>query len=213
MCLTSISEVLSNFKVGKNLLLKSKQIAKLNYVSCAAKNSLLQDNKKSDNHSPWIPIYFFPHIRAAAICSRFKLYQTAVTIAAIPWSISLYQDGLLEASSVGVVSGCAIFACFTLYLLSYYFRRLIGIIFLSDDEESVQISHLTFWGRKKDIIVPLQDIIPLSDSTCNASDIYVKLKRYSCEDKLYFTLKYGKILDKVKFEKVFGTLEFLDGIK
>ncbi|GBL98767.1 Transmembrane protein 186 [Araneus ventricosus] len=205
--------VLTNFKVGKNLLLKSKQIAKLNYASSVAKNKLSQENKKLDDRSPWTPIYFFPHIRTAAICSRFKLYQTAVTLAAVPWSISLYNDGLIEASSLGVISGCATLACCTLYLLSYYFRRLIGILFLSEDEESVQISHLTFWGRKKDIIVPLQDIIPLADSACNANDIYIKLKRFSCEDKLYFTLKYGKILDKAKFEKVFGTLEFLDGTK
>ncbi|XP_055950465.1 transmembrane protein 186-like [Argiope bruennichi] len=205
--------VLTNFKIASNLLLKHKQIAKLNYVSCAAKSRLFQENKKSHDQNPWTPIYFFPYIRAAAVCSRFKLYQTAFTLAAVPWSISLYNDGLIEASSVGVISGCAMLACCTLYLLSYYFRRLIGVIFLSEDEKSVQISHLTFWGRKKDIIVPSQEIVPLADSACNPNDVYIKLKRYSCEDELYFTLKYGKILDKMKFEKVFGNLEILGRCK
>ncbi|KAF8774178.1 Transmembrane protein 186 like protein [Argiope bruennichi] len=112
--------VLTNFKIASNLLLKHKQIAKLNYVSCAAKSRLFQENKKSHDQNPWTPIYFFPYIR------------------------------LLQ--------------------------RLIGVIFLSEDEKSVQISHLTFWGRKKDIIVPSQEIVPLADSACNPNDVYIKLK-------------------------------------
>lgn len=199
-------QAFSNFRKAKNILLKSNQITNLKYVRCASKNKLCQENKPLEQ-KPWTPIYFFPFIRITAVFSRFKLYQTVFTVAAIPLSVSFYNSGLMEASSVGVVSGCAIFACTTLYLLSYYFRRLIGVMLLSEDEESVEISHLTFWGRKNDIVVSVQDIVPLAESGCNPSDIYIKLKRFSCDDKLYFTIKFGKILDKEKFEKVFGVLE------
>ncbi|GIX85697.1 transmembrane protein 186 [Caerostris extrusa] len=91
--------------------------------------------------------------------------------------------------------------------MTSYFRRLIGIISISKDGKSVKISHLTFWGRKRDVIVPLEDIVPLTESGCSPNDAYVKLVRFSSKETLYMTLRFGNILDKTKFEFVFGSLD------
>lgn len=127
----------------------------------------------------------------------------------MPTSVVMYSNGLIELDAVGIITGCAVLASATLYVMTGYFKRLIGIIAITDDEKIVKISHLTFWGRKNEISVPLEDIIPLSDCDCNANDVYVKVNRYSSSDYLYLTLKFGNIMDKSKFELVFGSLDVI----
>ncbi|GFT23049.1 transmembrane protein 186 [Nephila pilipes] len=181
-----------------------------NTIRCMSRevqNKIHQEKEKLSSTGSWSRIYYFPHIRIAAVLNRFKLYQTAFTLAAVPFSVVMYINGLMELLGIQVVSGCAVAACGTLYLITSFFRKLVGIISISEDQKLVKISHLTFWGRKKDLIVPLEDIVPLTDGSCNPTEVYTKLLRYSTEDFLYFTLKFGKILDKSKFELVFGNME------
>ncbi|GFR12424.1 transmembrane protein 186 [Trichonephila clavata] len=187
-------------------LFKSKKITSIRCISCTVQNKNHQEKKLCNNGS-WIKIYYFPYIRIAAILNRFKLYQTAFTVATFPFSIMMYNNGLMELQGVQTVSGCAALACGTLYLITSFFRRLVGIISISKDQKLIKISHLTFWGHKKDLLVPLEDIVPLTDGGCVPNEVYIKLLRYSTEDVLYFTLKFGNILDKSKFELVFGNLE------
>ncbi|GFT87940.1 transmembrane protein 186 [Trichonephila clavipes] len=187
-------------------LFKSKKITSIRYISCAVQNKTHQERNLCNDGS-WIKIYYFPYIRIAAVLNRLKLYQTAFTVANFPLSVIMYNNGLMELQSVQIVSGCAALACGTLYFITSFFRRLVGIISISKDQKLIKISHLTFWGRKRDLIVPLEDIVPLTDGSCNPNEVYIKLLRFSTEDILYFTLKFGNILDKSKFELVFGNLE------
>lgn len=171
-------------------------------------------NDVSDSREPhkvleWTPIYHFPLIQMARFLNRLKLYQTGFTVLSFPVSVGLYQNGFCDFTFLTVTTGSAALTCFSLYIITSFFKRLIGVIFLAEDKRNVKIAHLTFWGNRNDIVVSIEDIVPLTDGDCKANDAFVKLQRYSCEEVLYLTLRFGKILDKDNFQKIFGSLEIL----
>ncbi|KAG8191156.1 hypothetical protein JTE90_016669 [Oedothorax gibbosus] len=193
-----------------NILLKNARTCLTRPLSSTSPLRKISPDLKTTNEAKaWKRIYYFPYIELAAFLNRFKLYQTTFTVVAIPVSVAMYNYGTMDLDTVGIVTGCAVLASTTLFLMSGYFRRLIGIIAISEDEKTVKISHLTFWGRRNDVSVPSEDIIPLGDGDCNANDVYVKVRRYSSAESLYLTLKFGKIMDISKFELVFGSLDVI----
>ena len=114
---------------------------------------------------------------------------------------------MVSLPSVQAAFAVATFAGVMLYGISGYTRNFIGMLSLNKTEDMVQISHLTFWGKRRDIYAPVEDVVPLADMSENPKDIYVKLCRYSTTDVLYFTLRAGGIEDMSKFVKVFGSMD------
>jgi len=90
-----------------------------------------------------------------------------------------------------------------------FFSRLIGVIYVTDaDPDIVRIAHMTFWGNRKDEIYTKNELVPFSDLPDSTRDIYIHIKTYSDpESKLYLSLKYGEIHDKLELENIFGQLD------
>ena len=64
-------------------------------------------------------------------------------------------------------------SCATLLISGEYVRRVIGFLYLSEDESQVRISRVSFLGRRIDFELPLEDIHPLTDTgQDHRSDIY-----------------------------------------
>lgn len=161
-------------------------------------------NKYGNNYQM---IYKFPYIVQCRTVSRLKIYQTAITSIAIPVAGYLTHVGTVDIQGFLATASIGGLATVMLVVMGEFFRRLVGIIYYNPSEDSVKISHLSFWGNRKDIYVPLDDIVPLTDTDDNPMDIYVKLLRYSKpKSKLYLSLKFGGILDSEKFVEVFGSL-------
>jgi len=179
---------------------------------CSTMNNQSQDAVPSPKKATWKPIYFFPLIHIARLLNRLKIYQTVFTFTSVPLLTGLYYHDLSDINTVFVVTGAATFTCLSLYIITAFFKRLIGVIYIDEAKKDLRIAHLTFWGNRKDITVPINDIIPLIESNCNARDAFVKLHRYSTEEILYLTIRFGKILEKDDFQDVFGSLELL-GLK
>lgn len=164
----------------------------------------------SQNHvSPesFAVVYRFPYIVFVRALSRLKLLQTGVAALGIPTTGILSNMQYIDPEVFYMMSGVGLFACAMLYVMSELTRRAVGAIYIDPERRLVKVSHLTFWGARKNIIVPVDDIVPLADISEEPKNIYVKLKRYSTEDVLYFSIKYGLIFDKEAFELVFGKLE------
>jgi hypothetical protein len=87
-----------------------------------------------------------------------------------------------------------------------FFSKLVGIIYVTDqDPDIVRISHMTFWGTRKDEIYMKSDIIPFSELPDNISDTYINLKTYSDPaNSLHLTIKHGTIYDAERFYDIFG---------
>ncbi|NXD16611.1 TM186 protein, partial [Nothocercus nigrocapillus] len=152
-------------------------------------------------------VYRFPGIRYCRALSRMKLLQTALTAAALPPVCYLHAQGQVSAAALLYAGGVAAFAGAMLYGMSYYFRRIIGFIYLSESGSTVKVAHLTFWGRRRDVVCPVGTVMMLGDVGDGKQELLLQFRRYDSADVLYFTLKYGQIVDRERFARIFGELE------
>jgi len=150
--------------------------------------------------------YRFPHMRFARLVTRMKLYQTAVTVAMVPPAWYAYSASYVGLDVCAGAVGVSTFASLMLYVMSGFLRHLVGFIAISEDKSVVRLSCLNFWGRRQDMYVPLQDIVPLTDLDDNATDVYVTLRRYSTKEQLYLSLKFGQISNIELFNIVLGSV-------
>jgi hypothetical protein len=91
-----------------------------------------------------------------------------------------------------------------MYVFGNLFRRLVGRAYISDDESLVRLSRLTFFGNRVDEDIEVKDIVPLKMSNLNLKDWYCRIERFSTNEVFFMSLKFGGILNKQGFEKVFG---------
>lgn len=96
-------------------------------------------------------------------------------------------------------------ACLPLYGLSFFCKDIVGFIYANEDATKIKIAYLDFWGKRVDIIVDTNDIIPFSEQPQSLlAAFYVNLCRYSTKDKLKVNLRFGRILDNDRFMQIFS---------
>ncbi|CAN2390357.1 Transmembrane protein 186, partial [Pristimantis euphronides] len=164
-------------------------------------------NTKTDDSTKFHLIYKFPAIAFCRAVSRLKLLQTTITAFILPPVFYYYLQGQVTEGAVVYCTGIALFAGAMLYALTYYLRRIIGMLYVDDKMTTVKVSHLTFWGNRKNIFVPVEDIKRLSETGDGKREVLRQFARYSRADILYFTTRFGYVLDKEKFKVIFGELE------
>lgn len=154
-------------------------------------------------------VYRFNAIRAFGYMSRLKLAQTALTVVALPPGFYWYSQGLMTFNSLCLLGGIAGFALAMLCWMSYFFRRLVGILYVNESGTILRVAHLTFWGWRQDTYCPVDDVIPLTETKDRSQDLFVRIQQYSGKQTFYLTLRHGRILDRERFMQVFGTLDRL----
>ncbi|XP_072205613.1 transmembrane protein 186 [Excalfactoria chinensis] len=152
-------------------------------------------------------VYRFPGIKYCRVLSRLKLLQTATTLLVLPPVCYLHLQQQLPQAVLLYAAGIAVFAGVMLYGMSYFFRRIIGLIYLSESGRTVKVSHLTFWGRRNDICCPLETVMTLDEVGDARGELLLRFRRYNSTEILYFTIKYGQIVDRQKFMQIFGELQ------
>ncbi|XP_074052451.1 transmembrane protein 186 [Macrotis lagotis] len=151
-------------------------------------------------------IYRFPGIRFCGSVSRLKILQTGITVLILPPTCYWYMQGLIPLDSLFFTGGVASFALAMLYWISYFFRRLVGILYVNEAGTVLRVAHLTFWGRRRDTFCPVANIIPVSETKEHPFDVFLKIQQYDGDQTFYLTLRFGHILDKKRFVQVFGNL-------
>ncbi|KAM4026434.1 transmembrane protein 186-like isoform 1-T2 [Anomaloglossus baeobatrachus] len=159
---------------------------------------------KTDDSTKFTLIYKFPAIRYCKVVSRLKIMQTTMTLLILPPIYYYYLQGQLSQFTVVYCTGAALFAGAMLYGLSYYLRRIIGMLYVDDDLTTLKVSYLTFWGKRRNILVPIDDVKRFSETGDTKGEILRQFARYSNPNILYFTTRYGLVLDREKFKAVFG---------
>ncbi|XP_014673035.1 PREDICTED: transmembrane protein 186-like [Priapulus caudatus] len=149
-------------------------------------------------------IYKFPYIVHMRVVSRFKIVQTGITSVVLLPMAALTAMGHVEPWLLTYTFGVTGLAAGMLCVMSYFFRRLIGILALSNDGDMLKVSHMTFWGRRHDIYVPVDSVVPFSDCESNPTDIFVNFMCDEITSHLYISLRFGGIVDREKFMQVFG---------
>ncbi|NXG77054.1 TM186 protein, partial [Baryphthengus martii] len=175
--------------------------------SAPAAAAAVQQKAADENPEEFKLVYRFPGIKYCRVLSRLKLLQTATTMVMLPPICYLYLQGQVSQDILLYTTGLAFFAGAMLYGMSYFFRRIIGLIYLSETGDTVKVAHLTFWGRRNDIYCPKETVMTLGDVGDSKGELLLQFKRYNSTDTLYFTIKYGQIVDKRKFTQIFGEFE------
>uniref|UniRef100_A0A914YPN5 Transmembrane protein 186 n=1 Tax=Panagrolaimus superbus TaxID=310955 RepID=A0A914YPN5_9BILA len=128
-----------------------------------------------------VPIYRFPGIAFSAFISKLKFLQTFGSACIIPWATYNYASGYRTFEFLLSVYGAAILAPITLFAFSRSFNRMIGVISMNESKEYIRVGYLSFYGTRKNAIIPIDDIMPLSDvvSTMEKYPKVLQLKRFS----------------------------------
>jgi len=167
-------------------------------------------SRTSSNKSLMFPgfeaVYVSPHIRQIRVACRLKVYQTIFVVGMIPTSLLMLDRGLLLPSHVGYVAGFSVFSLIVLGVMGEFFRKFVGILYLSEDKSKVIISHNTFLGKRADILMDTNNLVPLAETPENLDkELVWKIYLYSGEPKTYYICtKYGGILSRRKFADIFG---------
>ncbi|KFV52969.1 Transmembrane protein 186, partial [Gavia stellata] len=149
-------------------------------------------------------VYRFPGIKYCRVLSRLKLLQTATTVVMLPPICYLYLQEQVSQNILLYTAGITLFAGAMLYGMSYFFRRIIGLIYLNETGRTVKVAHLTFWGRRNDIYCPIETVMTLDEAGDSKGELLLQFRRYNSTDILYFTIKFGQIVDRQKFTQIFG---------
>lgn len=81
------------------------------------------------------------------------------------------------------------------------------MMYLDSEQTTLKVSHLTFWGHRRDMYLPVSDVMTLGDAGDTKGEPILRFKRYSSSDTMFFSTRLGRVVDKHAFEKVFGSTE------
>ena len=169
----------------------------------------------TENGQTFHPVFRNPYIVHIVLFSKFKIFLTASTLAlglVDAGSVILmgHEPGL-SAAYLSVMGG----SCVTLIGLGEILRKSIGFIYLSEDSQLVRLSRVTFFGNRKNFVLPLTDVELLTDTGEDLDSAFWKLRLFpDCEaakqeGKYFYVVgtKSGAILDDFKFKEIFGNVD------
>ncbi|XP_015273051.1 PREDICTED: transmembrane protein 186 [Gekko japonicus] len=174
------------------------------WLGISAPSQRVREETPAESPKDFRLIYRFPGIRYCRALSRLKLLQTAFTVLVLPpiWFLH-WQDQVTQAQCL-YSTGIACFAGFMLYAMSYFFRRIVGLMYLKRDGTVLRVAHLTFWGRRREVDCPIETVMTLDDAGGDRNELLLCLKRYGEGQFFYFTLRFGQVVDEEGFLRVFG---------
>ncbi|XP_066262680.1 transmembrane protein 186 [Euwallacea similis] len=148
-------------------------------------------------------IYKFPYIHYFSLINRLKVYHTVISAVASVGVIVLSVTGIVSPGTVATTIGVAISGCFFFYSLGFATARFIGFIYFNENTNTVQIAYVDFWGRRRDVQVPVNDIIPQTELPESiANKVWHPIVRYSSKETLRLQLQVGKIFDLEALNKI-----------
>lgn len=96
-------------------------------------------------------------------------------------------------------------ASFSLLIFGWAATRTICYMYTTVECDRVILSHVDFWGRRRNTHLDTRDIVPINDiETPNKT--FLPFKRYSNEEKMFYSIPLGQILDRPRFNRIFAGL-------
>lgn len=169
------------------------------------KKLVSEDGKIPDVNNPqdWVTIYRFDQIKTAQILCRAKVWQTFITGGFFSSSAYAYLVGSSNLEPLINTSGVCCFACIMLYIFGNIFNKIIGFAYVSHDKKWLKLSHLTFWGKRCNIQIPIVDLEPLPTDSSSAKMYQVMYRKTDPKFRLVLPLLHCTIYDTDSFELSF----------
>ena len=142
-------------------------------------------------------------MRFFRLVSRFKMYQ-ALTMTTLLGPLT-YWYSVGKVSSYVLWCACAstLWGTAVLCAMSYAFTRVVGELSYCQHNNTVQLSTLTFMGRRRDCQLPARAIVPFSDGRFALTDaIFQRLEVIEPQGVYYYSIQYGRVLDRDVMTKV-----------
>jgi hypothetical protein len=160
--------------------------------------------QSTERTDPVRTIYTFPRITYASNLSKLKIFQTVAVTGLVPYVYAGYIMG--SVSYVFMLSSLTIMITSTisLYLIGDIISKMVCIMKYNDDTGDVNISHINFWGRRRDVTIPVSTFVPISDSKENLTDAYIKLDTYDKSESFLIFLNTCTEEQKTEVLKLVG---------
>lgn len=145
-------------------------------------------------------------MRQFRFISRFKVYQVSTVLLLLPPITYWYTQGQVGGGAlVGAwLAGLGTTAVFC--VLSSYLRRFVGEMAYTLSSQTLRVSTLTFMGGRRDLLFPVERVVPFGDAqSAVETRAFQRLEVEAHPEVLYYSLKYGLILDRHTFNTVMGT--------
>ena len=133
---------------------------------------------------------------------EFQVYLTGSTF--ILTSIVYQTGGQTLLGGYPTFLGLLGFSSLALLISGEWMRRVIGIIYIDKtDLKTVKFAHISFWGKRKELLVNIDDIKFFSDTSQKETanhNVFWKVQFYDPKlSTMFISTKYGGIADPDKF--------------
>lgn len=199
--LTDTTMSLLKFIINSSSCLRKTPLSFWKYSAITRFSSTVAPKTKEPND--WESIYKFPYIEFVAAANKLKIYQAVFSVAAVPASFLLQS---VDAATPLMVFYIGLSGFATLSAVSYAFKDTVGFVYVSKKSpDLVKIATVDFWGKRKDEVFEIENIMAFSEMPRHILDKYVTfLQFFNGHSKMKLLHKYGGIYDINKFNKVFG---------
>ena len=132
----------------------------------------------------------------------FQVYLTGTTFILTP--IVYLTGGQTLLGGYPTFLGLLGVSSLALLISGEWMRRVIGIIYIDKtDLKTVRFSHISFWGKRKELLINIDDIKFLSDTSQKETanhNVFWKVQFYDPKlSTMFISTKYGGITDPDKF--------------
>ena len=149
------------------------------------------------------PIYQFRFIRTLKFLNRVKIYQTFASVGLAMSSLVMYEMQKVSFEGLLAMNTAMVFAMLMLLIISRQTVRVVGRMYLRKDGSKVIISHLNFWGKRRDFEVELEKIEPVG-SVHDLNETILNLRIKDMEGSMLLSLPYSaRGLNKEGIFKIF----------
>lgn len=139
---------------------------------------------------------------ALASMNKLKTYQLGASLAAVPACIFLPE--IFDPTVITVMSFSGIA---TLTLASFIFKNTVGFVYTNQKKpDLVKFAFMDFWGRRQDVEMRIDDVIPIVELPRKPwDDYFTNLQFLNGHAELKLFHKAGGISDHEEFLRVFGS--------
>ena len=89
-------------------------------------------------------------------------------------------------------------------LFCFSCQRTVMILYVNPGRDRLRISHLTFWGKRRESYFDVSDFLPVSHTRQSWTDPYVRLQIPERGNfRFYFAPRSGNIVDPVLLKQLF----------
>lgn len=193
-------------KSARNLVVNNLFSQNIAYRGASSVPTKKVAKTQDDLDEKFLKVFQYPHVIKVALYQRLKVYLTGTTIILTSGAILTGETLLGGVSSFIGIAG---FSTFALLISGEWMRRVIGIIYIDQtDFKTVKLAHISFWGKRRELLVNTEDIKYFSDTNQKETanhNVFWKVQFYDPKlSTMFISTKYGGITDPDKFRLIFG---------